>query len=306
MSHEECILSNFVKGFVGNAMVISDLPEEYPAWTFKEETSIGVAIPLSPKNLTPYYGSSESITLKADPDMKIGQHKGLLLLFCAKTALSGQFAKICADFVSPSIREKVTEKPDEWWQGWRALMGDKLQDKKIYDILAELFVCEYLAKNKTKFDWAGPKRATIDIETTERSYEVKSSTVKDKWIFTASSDRQLDFEKRGNKEPKPLSLVFCQVEESDSGRSVNDVLANLKELGENVEKLESLLGMKFPQGSPLRDQKFILWKMREFNVDEKFPRITQKMLQDGILPAGIVAINSYQVDLSVIEGKDLI
>ena len=306
MSYEESILSNFVKGFVNNAMAISGLPAECPAWTFKEADRIGVAIPQSQKNTAPYYGSSENITIETDSDMTIGAHKGLLLLTCAKSALSGQFAKICADFVEPSVREKITGNPDEWWQGWRALMGDKLQDKKIYDVLAELFVCEYLVKHKTAFEWAGPKRATIDIETEKRSFEVKASTVKDKWIFTASSDRQLDFEKRGDKDPKPLSLVFCQVEESVSGRSVNDVLSSLKELGEDIQKLDSLLGMKFPQGSPLRDQKFILWKMREFNVDENFPRITPKMLQDGTLPAGIVAIKSYQVDLSVVEGKDWI
>ena len=305
MSFEQTILDGFNRVLVNRALEVNGLPAESSAWIFKNEDSIGIAIPLGATAID-YYGKSTNITIKTEPDFTIGRQKGFLVLSCATISLTYQFAKICDDFITPEKRTTILDNPDEWWQGWRNLMGDKIQEKKIYDVLAELMVCEYLKRTNVPFDWQGPQRATIDIESTDKSYEVKSTLQRDSWVFTASSERQLDFERRGDREnPKPLSLVICQMEQSEAGRSINDVMTSLRTMGADYERLESLLAIAFPIGSPERNEKFILWRMKEFNVDNNFPRITPELLAQSNLPHEIVSIRSYEVDLTNYPGNEL-
>lgn len=42
----ERIQDNFAKGFFGKSMQIPELPQEWPAWTLKQNGWIGVAIPI--------------------------------------------------------------------------------------------------------------------------------------------------------------------------------------------------------------------------------------------------------------------
>ena len=49
----ERIRENFNRGFFDRAMSIQELPEEYPAWTFKQNNWVGVAVPI--REYTPFY-----------------------------------------------------------------------------------------------------------------------------------------------------------------------------------------------------------------------------------------------------------
>jgi len=138
--------------------------------------------------------------------------------------------------------------------------------------------------------WTASDSGTHDIESDSHSYEVKSTIIRYGALLSISSQFQL-------LAPKPLDLYFIRVEESPVGVSINDIAAELISIGYDEYLLENQLAKAhFEKGSSDRDRKYSLLEKRVYNVDEKFPKITEESFKGDVIPPAIVEIR-YKVDL---------
>lgn len=304
MEIAEKIRINFNRGFFGKSMEITGLPPLYPAWTLKESGWIGVAVPLNH-----YYEFKESfaeVYLTTEKDVLInGISYDLLILACNSMNLRNEFAVVCENFVFPGengeARKALIEAPANWWRNWKALLGNKSQNKEAYSILAELLTAEKLLKEGEHVLWAGADHSTHDIEADLGSVEVKSTITRYGYEITINSIYQMR-----PAEGKDLFLSFLRLERSEMGRSINDVVNSLKDLGYDAEQLESGLGKQgLERGRTARDCKYKIIEWKRYQVNETFPAITEFSFKDNRIPASVTKLN-YTIDLSGIAGKNLL
>ena len=291
------IRSNWEIDIVGHAQPIPSLADtEYPAWTVKFVDGYGVAIPYSGQqeineNFANARIYSSVIRFNAETEQKA------LLLTTEPYNIAVPFSALCAELVDPGeggvFRSEITASPVKWWREWKDLLGNKSIDDRVYDVLGELCVLNYLIENGEDANWNGPSGASYDIETDVRFVEVKSSVVRDRKEITISNQFQLD------PPNKHLDLVFCQFEPSVvSGVSINLLVDQLKDKGINIGSInQKLKELGFEEGRSSRNKTFILHSMLKYTVDSTFPRITPTSFIGGVMPAGITKI-TYTVDLS--------
>ena len=300
MSVLENIKNNFNRGFFGKAMLIEGLPQQYPAWTIKQPEWYGVAvrtdkyIPFSEK-----FSSSRIWTLK---NAEINnQPMNLLVLACSDMKLRSEFATICSQFVrtSPDGRERkeIISNPAGWWDNWKSLLGNAQVEREVYSKIGELLVVEKLLLAGKRPKWVGIENATNDVELNDRSYEVKSTIKRYGYEVEISSIYQL------NRADKELNLVFLRFEKSELGRSLDDIVNSVVDLGLSEESIENSLsktGLEY--GCMARKNKYKLLELRVFPVDDSFPALTLDSFVGGTLPPNIVGIK-YVVDLSGVPSR---
>lgn len=291
------IRSNWEIDIVGHAQSIPSLAgTDYPAWTVKFVDGYGVAIPYSGQqeineNFSNARIYSSVIRFNAETEQKA------LLLTTESYDIAVPFSALCAELVDPGeggiFRSEIISSPVKWWREWKNLLGNKSIDDRVYDVLGELCVLNYLIANGEDANWNGPAGASYDIETDVRFVEVKSSVVRDQKEITISNQFQLD------PPNKHLDLVFCQFEPSVvSGVSINLLVDQLKDKGVNISSInQKLKELGFEEGRSSRNKTFILHSMLKYTVDSTFPRITPASFIGGVMPAGITKI-TYTVDLS--------
>lgn len=304
MEIAERIRYNFNRGFFGKSMEIAGLPPLYPAWTLKESGWIGVAVPLNH-----YYEFKESfaeVYITTEKDVLInGNSYDLLILACNSMQLRNEFAVVCENFVFPGengeARKKLIEAPVDWWKNWKALLGNRSQNKEAYSILAELLTAEMLLKRGNHALWSGADHSTHDIEADLGSIEVKSTITRYGYEITINSIYQMR-----PVEGKDLYLSFLRLERSEMGRSINDVVKSLNDLGYDSEQLETGLGKQgLERGRTARDYRYKVLEWKQYKIDETFPAITEFSFKDNRIPANITKLN-YTVDLSGIAGENIL
>lgn len=291
------IRNNWETDIVGHAQSIPSLSNtKYPAWTVKFDDGYGVAIPYcGPQEINENFANariySSVIRFNTETEQKV------LLLTTGSYNITIPFSALCAELVDPgedgTFRSEIMSFPVKWWREWKDLLGNKSIDDRVYDVLGELCVLDYLIANGEDANWNGPFGASYDIETDMRFVEVKSSIVRDRKEITISNQYQL------NPPNKHLDLVFCQFEPSVvSGISINLLVEQLKDKGVNICLInQRLKELGFEEGRSSRNKKFVLHNMLKYTVDSDFPRITPASFVGGVMPAGITKF-TYTVDLS--------
>ena len=299
------IRSNWEIDIIGHAQPIPSLANsDYPAWTVKFVDGYGVAIPYDgQQDINENFANariySSVIRFNAETEQKA------LLLTTESYDIAVPFSALCAELVDPGeggiFRSEITSSPVRWWREWKNLLGNKSIDDRVYDVLGELCVLNYLIANGEEASWNGPSGASYDIETDKRFVEVKSSVVRDCKEITISNQFQLA------PPNKHLDLVFCQFEPSvASGLSINLLVSQLKESGINIGAInQKLKELGFEEGRSARNKTFILHSMLKYTVDAAFPRITPASFAGGVMPAGITKI-TYTVDLSGMTPESLV
>lgn len=300
MNITEEIKKNFNKGYFGKAMIIHELPDEYPAWTIKQNHSIAVAVPV--EKHVPFSEQFAQVKIRAVQNVQIGKKLyNLLILESFSMESREEFAIMCRQFVDPGkngeFRKKLVSEPIECWKRWKDMLGNVSSDKTAYDILGELLVLEKMLSSGKKPRWSGCEYATHDVESDNFSVEVKSTVNRYGYEITISSIYQMN-----PVDSKPLYLSFIRFERSDLGRSVNDVVQNLKRLGFDAASLENALKKRdLEEGRVARNEKYKVLEWKQYPVDDSFPRITESSFKDNCLPQNIVRI-TYTVDLSGVAG----
>jgi hypothetical protein len=302
MDLNQQIRSNFAASNPGDALLLQGLAEDYMAWTIRMDGEYGVAVPLPEEvQISERFSSVRLWSSSMYVDKK---PYNLLLLTCNEERLRLEFSSICAQFVDPGnngeSRRLLINSPIEWWRAWRDLLGNSIKEKTPHGVLGELLTLIYLLENGGKPDWTGPKNGVVDVICGNSEYEVKSTTMRYDSIITISGQFQLQRESSN-----ALSLIFCRFEETSSGTTIDDVIHRLVASGydrASLEKAMNKLGLE--AGCSDRKRIYKLLEMRQYSIDEDFPRITAASFVGGKIPAAVVQI-TYRLDLTGLEYDQL-
>lgn len=291
----ENIKNNFNKGYFNKAMLIDGIDQQYPAWTIKKDNFVGVFVPYFNEKEFSEYFSSVRIRTYRNVDID-GTDYDVLMLTCSDMTLRNEFAVICSQFVQPGhngeSRNYLINNPEIWWNNWKMLLGNVTADTETYSLIGELSAVEYLLKKNIKVSWIGVESGTHDIETSNASYEVKSTISRYGYEATISSIYQM------KKAGEQLNLVFCRFEKSVLGRSLDDLINSVISLGIPENDIEKHMRSKgLEKGCTARAVKYKLLEMKLYPVDDGFPVITEHSFKGDKLPPGILKFK-YTVDLS--------
>lgn len=275
------------------AYYITSAGEDFPAWAFRQGTEYGVLILYDGDDISESFSGA---TIRSQVvSIDDSNNKNALILSCREKELRNEFSLVCEDFVSPGVngvaRKRILNDPIQWWGRWRALLGDAVRDKMVYDIVGELAAVLKLFQLGEKPYWSASKLSSHDIELDNKSYEVKSTLKKDTSQVHISSQFQF-------KSEKPLFLVFTRLEESLAGKSIDDLIEELRQydtgrIGEYNRYLEE---HGFESGNHFRKIRYSILERNLYRIDERFPRITEDMFKGDKFPNGITHIE-YDISL---------
>lgn len=279
----------------GRMLPILALPASAGAWVFREDGAFGVAVEVpAGQIITERFSGAKMATV--DRIIEGHSHR-LLRLESSIQWLRNEFAVVCAQMVTPgddgALRSELIDNPLSWWEKWRHLLGNAVVSRASYDTLAELLALEVLQKRGEKAVWRGPLGGSIDLDTTEAGYEVKSTLSRYESRIHIAGQFQLAL-----SASKPLNLLHYRFEPTAAGDSINAVCDRLVIAGFDAAKLEAALSRSgLEAGCSARTETFKLLEARLFSVDDAFPRITSASFIGGTLPNGVIHIE-YQVDLA--------
>ena len=182
--------------------------------------------------------------------------------------------------------------PEEWWNKWKSLLGNRDTDTEAYSIIGELLTLEYLLRKGIDARWQGAEGGVQDVQTEGCNYEVKSTTSRYGYEVTINSIYQL------KNKGADLKLVFCRFEKASVGTDLNTIISVLVSLGYPEALLEKAMEANgFEKGCTARSKKYRLIEMKLYNVDDSFPAISESSFKGDVIPKNILRIN-YTVDLS--------
>jgi len=286
------IRENFASGVTSSALPIEGLESKYPAWVINIKGSYGVGIEYNEDlNINERFSSAKLVSFTI---LMNGKKIKLLTLLSDNEDLKYEFASICSYFVYPGEngedRNKLIRDPHDWWKGLKSLIGNSNIEKNIYSILGEMVTLYYLSKKNIKANWVGLSKGSIDIETKDCNYEVKSTIMRFDSLVNISSQFQLS-------QSKLTYLNFCRFEESLFGVSINMISELLVDEGFSmIEIEESLLSASIEKYNLNREKKYKLLEMRMYEIDEKFPVISSDSFKANRIPENVVKI-TYKVNL---------
>ena len=275
------------------AYLIGALGKDYPAWVIKENGRYGVFVLYDGKDI--YESFSGAIIQNRSLNIGESGQKKVLVLSSDNTALRNEFSLICEDFVVPGSagerRSKLINHPLEWWEHWKSLLGDAEGNKMVFDIVGELWAVLKLYEIGEKPYWSAAKLNSHDIELTDESYEIKTTLKKEDAVIHVSSQFQFASD-------KPLYLVFTRLEESLTGKSIDDLLNEISSYeSKYLQEYNQYLETKgYGIGNHYRKKKYVLLERRRYIVNDSFPRITDASFKNNEIPKGITHIE-YTVNL---------
>lgn len=262
----------------------------YDAFAVNINNYIGVAIDCEKDVLINESFNNLKIS-NANLSYKEINHK-VVFLYTEDHILDDKYGIIFMDFLNIDKRKIISQKPIQWFNEWSELLGNKKQEKKIYDVLGELKTLTLLVSHKIDANWDSSSKNTYDISTDKGIYEVKTTKNKTQSFVTIHNQFQLD-----NKD-KNLHLIFVRVEENEDGESIDSLINLLTDL--HYDKLESvenyLNSLGYYKGNDNRQKKYFIHEIRNYIVDNSFPKITKEDFKNDKFPDGIVKIE-YTISL---------
>lgn len=299
MSLLDTIQSHFSNLNEGSIIEISD-NSALKSWVLKINDTNGVAVEVN-KNIVVNEKFSK-MKFFTETYFIEGKEVHLLAITSEVNHLRNEFAKICRDFVelgpNNETRNMLSKEPLKWWLYMKELLGNANRNLQVYSIIAEMIGFVYLLDNSKEVEWYGPFGGSIDFVSTDGYFEVKSTINRYKSIVQISGQYQLVSD-------KPQQLLFCRLEKSLHGFSINDLSNILIQKGVKEEYIEDrLLTLGIEKGSSSRRESFKLLEFSSFNIDHNFPRITPESFKDNKIPKHIEQI-FYSIDLSGLDKKSI-
>ena len=280
---------------------LDGLPEQYPAYTIAYNGEIGVMVQADdpPEIDESFEGFRIGILHLVD----FGT--GVMLTTNKRDADAlKEFAEVCSTFVEPGDdgrnRLMVTTDPFQWYSLKSKMYGNAMKRKQPSEVLAELCSLYLAKKNGLDPVWEGPNGSLVDIRAREQDIEVKSTIYQDRTEIRISRELQLD------KAENDLHLYFVSLQESESGRSIEDMVRILVEQGFDEDDLEKKLSKRgYGKGKNSRTEKYLVTKVWDFIVDEDFPKIVPASFKNGKMPPFITKIE-YTINVAGLEYKNLL
>ena len=270
-------------------------PKDYPCYFISKDNWKGVGIPISSKFENFVY-KFENIKLVVNYE-KIGNKEMYLLeLLTDKDFDVYNFSLICVSFLLPGengeLRREIENNPQTWVDSWKELIGNKASEERAYPLLGELVVLKKLLDNNENAIMTN--QGSIDIETNEACYEIKSTIIRGVSQIEIHSKEQLKPIKN-----KPLYLYFVRFEESIDGISIDSIYQELINRNYNMKLIDSKIG---DMNTLSRKKTYKINEIRKYLVNEDFPRIIDESFKDGKIPSNIEGIK-YTINLSGIDYK---
>ncbi|GAA4570276.1 PD-(D/E)XK motif protein [Planotetraspora kaengkrachanensis] len=220
---------------------------------------------------------------------------------CAESDLFSEFDEIVTDVLEAvSDAQRPASAAIDAVMRWRRLFRSSLlrglsRQAKL-GLFAELTVLSSLVEADPAFPvdaWRGPLNEPHDFEATTRCLEVKGlSAVSDSIVIHG-------LEQLNTHDERPLDLVLLSVVEDPDGRTVSDLVDQLRGAVASRADLRTRLSAAGWSNQPDRPD------LDTFSIDEVLrlvvgfntPRVVPSSLVAGSLPLGIGNL-SYQVDLA--------
>lgn len=279
-----------------NYYKLKDIDTPYEAYVIRNGVWRGVGVPINNQEIIEnnYYEKFERIRICIDKIKIEDEEKYLLELLTDSKYAYEQFAMICMDFISPGEdgenRKLIIEKPELWTKRWKDLLGNKLEENMDYSYLGELIILKHLIDSGNNVKMT--RQGTYDIEDENSNYEIKTTIMRYTSEIEVHSQYQLN-----TLDIKPLKLYFVRLEEAMTGKSINDLYEELKNVGYCIDDIEiKLKEISFES----RNRKYNILEIREYDVDDNFPKITNKDFKGEKIPTNIKNIK-YVIDLDGID-----
>ena len=292
------IREDFTSKLNGGRELLQVENKEYPAFVIRNEDGYGVAVPY-PDNGVAVAEKFESCRLHTREFNIAGYpYNRYLTLTSYSDELWFEFASVCAPFAetgeSGEIREKLIKDPLSWWNDWRELLGNSLSEHKPYSVIGEMMALDKLYGDDKSILWSATEAGTHDIESSNGSFEVKSTLKRYDSTIVVHGQHQLESKKR-------LMLYFCRLEKSQLGVSINDMVERLVKKGYSRDELnKELFRMGYEAGASVRDEKYKCLETRKYEINDDFPKITDSSFVGDHIPNSIVEID-YTGDLDGID-----
>lgn len=226
----------------------------------------------------------------------------MIFLYTEDKYLDEHYGALCLDFLNTKKREDIAKNPLEWFEAWKNLLGNTEKKMMIFDVIGEMETLLLLQKAGKAPKWDSINKGTFDISTSEGLYEVKTTKNKTESFITIHSQFQLDAEGKDN-----LHIAFVRVEENDGGESIDSLCKELNDAHysdiASVEKYLNDLG--YYEGKSERYTKYMIHEVRDYPVNDKFPKITKDSFKEGHFPSGIVKVE-YTISLDGLEYTSLL
>ena len=270
---------------------LESLDEKYPAWMVVVDGGYGIAVPYQGDVISERFAGCK---LYSKHLIFSEQEQNCLILICYHPRLRYEFASVCAQFANPGEsgieRQRLCSKPLYWWKNWKELLGNKISEKKPHSVIGEMLALLESYRLDTNASWKSIEAGSHDIETNDKSIEVKSTINRYGTSVTISSQFQL-------KAVNQLYLWFYRFEKSKEGVSINDVKHELIQAGYSEDLIERQLNAYgYEYGSSARDEKYAVLENRKYLVDGNFPKITNRSFHNNKIPEHITHI-VYTIDL---------
>lgn len=273
--------------------------EDYQAYAVNVDSMRGVALVCNENVVI-----DESFNQVRIKNLKFsisGKQENVIFLFTKNNEMSNKYGMFCLDFLDFSHREIILSRPVEWFYEWRDLLGDSKKNKMIYDVIGEMTLLLELQKKGKNPTWNSMNDGTFDVTTTDSIYEVKSSISKTQDYITIHNQFQLEILGLN----KPLYICYIRVEESNAGESIDSLFNELVKNGFDEISLNTYLDSRgYYTGKNERYKQYIIHEMRLYEVDDKFPSITNSSFKDSKIPTGIIKYE-YTVSLNGLKYKQI-
>lgn len=231
------------------------------------------------------------------PDL--GHINGLRL--SSTTSCQHQLFAIMIDLLDCLENEKELFEPAKWCESWKSIMGNKLANNIVYDVLSEMLILTYLNSLGLDPIWTGPDHERHDIRVSDYDCEVKStlSRTTDAIITVAGGSQLRDT-------PRPVKLFVCQLERSPNGLlSVKKIKKNLIDQHYDLTELNTQFRKTGLNSS--RDQSLsfnLLFPIKVYNIDDNFPNLDETCFKNDHYPPNVLNV-SYTLSLSGLNYSEI-
>lgn len=284
----------------GKMLELETISSRYNTYVISEENYIGVCFEITNEKIIEedYFEKFENMFLRVRKIGIKGELLNVIELLTQRTDNYDAFSMICEDFCNignnGENRKEIANNPRIWTKKWKDILGNKKLEEQAYSYLGELLVLLRLSEKNIKANMT--ENGSHDIETNMKDYEVKTTILRKDAIVEVHSEFQLD-----NINDKDLSLIFVRLEETlTNANSINNVIEKLHNYYYNVEEMNKIENKVKFLDSEIKNKMYCVLEMREYNIDEYFPRITNKSFKEEKFPNNIKDIH-YKVNLEGIK-----